>query len=145
MPPTPAPPGSSAATKASKSPGAATAAVRQFLAAADAPVERLTSKGVRHLDARGVVLTMDASPRACTGHSGECAIIRMVVRHSEPAVRPDDVLAALRQIAGLVPASAPAVTRVAQGVVGDGGLAGPVGQPVGQAALSPTAEHKDVP
>jgi hypothetical protein len=69
----------------------------------------------------------------------------MVVRHSEPAVRPEDVLAALRQIAGLVPASEPAVTRVAQGVVGDGELAGPVGQSVGQAALSPTAVHKDVP
>src|SRR5450755_356815 len=122
------------------SPDAAIAAVRQFLAAADAPVERLTSKGVRRLDARGVVLTMDVSPRAFTGHSGECAIIRMVVRHSEPAVRPEDVLAALRQIAGLVPASAPAVTRVAQGVVGDGGLAGPVGQ----AALSPRAELRQV-
>jgi len=127
------------------SPDAANAAVRQFLAAADAPVERLTSKGVRRLDARGVVLTMAVSPRACAGHSGECAIIRMVVRHSEPAVRPEDVLAALRQIAGLVPASEPAVTRVAQGVVGDGELAGPVGQSVGQAALSPTAVHKDVP
>ena len=43
-------------------------------------------------------------------------------------MRPEDVLAALRQIAGLTPAAPPAVTRVAQGVLGDDGLVGP-GQP----------------
>ena len=40
-------------------------------------------------------------------------------------MRPEDVLTALRQIAGLAPASSPAVTRVAQGVLGDDGLTGP--------------------
>ena len=49
----------------------------------------------------------------------------MVIRHTEPAVRPEDVLAALRQIVGLAPASPPAVTRVAQGVLGDDGVVGP--------------------
>jgi hypothetical protein len=42
----------------------------------------------------------------------------MVVRHTEPAVRPEDVLTGLRLVAGLAPASAPAVTRMAQGVLG---------------------------
>ncbi len=110
------------------SPEAAAAAAREFLAAADAPVERLTNKGVRRLDARGAVLTMDAGSRASADHSDACAIIRMVIRHTEPAVRPEDVLVALRQIAGLAPASPPAVTRVAQGVLGNDGLVGP-GQP----------------
>ncbi len=115
------------------SPEAAVAAAREFLASAEAHVERLTNKGVRRLDARGAVLTMDAGPRACADHSGACAIIRMVVRHTEPAVRPEDVLVALRQIAGLAAASSPAVTRVAQGVLGDDGLVGP-GQPPAMAA-----------
>lgn len=125
------------------SPEAAVAAAREFLASTEAYVERLTNKGVRRLDARGAVLTMHAGPRASAAraaharasddHSDECAIIRMVVRHTEPAVRPEDVLAALRQIAGLTPASPPAVTRVAQGVLGDDGLVGP-GQPPATAA-----------
>ena len=115
------------------SPEAAVAAAREFLASTEAYVERLTNKGVRRLDARGAVLTMDAGPRAFDDQSDECAIIRMVVRHTEPAVRPEDVLAALRQIAGLTPASPPAVTRVAQGMLGDDGLVGP-GQPPATAA-----------
>ena len=44
-----------------------------------------------------------------------CAILRMVVRHATPAVRPDDVLTALRQVAGLTPPVPPMVTRLAQG------------------------------
>jgi hypothetical protein len=39
----------------------------------------------------------------------------LVVRHLTPAVRPDDVLAGLRQIGELAPREAPAVTRLAQG------------------------------
>lgn len=39
----------------------------------------------------------------------------MVVRHMTPAVRPDDVLTGLRQVADLAPPSPPMVTRLAQG------------------------------
>ena len=116
-------------------PDAAVAAARQFLAAAEAQVERTTKNGTRRLDARAAVLTMEAGPRASGDHSDACAIIRMVIHHTEPAVRPEDVLTALRQIAGLSPASSPAVTRVAQGVLGDDGLTGPVPGP----ARSPAA------
>jgi len=45
------------------------------------------------------------------------AILRMVVRHVTPAVRPDDILAALRSVAGLAPSSPPVVTRLAQGAL----------------------------
>jgi radical SAM-linked protein len=147
-------------------PAAAEAAARTFLAASDVHVERLTNKGVRRLDARGAVLAMEAGPRACAAYAAERGILRMVVRHTEPAVRPEDVLTALRQIAGLVPASPATVTRVAQGVVGVDGTvrlpeAGPdarsatgpgpqapgsSGVPApGQHAGAPAPEHRNVP
>ena len=103
-------------------PDVAEAAVRVFLAASEVPVERLTNKGVRRFDARGAVLTLDVGPRADADPRDVCAIIRMVVRHTEPAVRPEDVLTGFRLVTGLEPTSAPAVTRMAQGVLGsDGG------------------------
>lgn len=44
-----------------------------------------------------------------------CAILRLVVRHLTPAVRPDDVLSGLRAAADLAPPVPAAVTRLAQG------------------------------
>ena len=44
-----------------------------------------------------------------------CAILQVVVRHGVPAVRPDDVLAALTKVAGLVLPYPARVTRLAQG------------------------------
>ncbi len=49
-----------------------------------------------------------------------CAILRLVVRHLTPAVRPDDVLTGLGRVAGLVPPVPPQVTRLAQGPLRDG-------------------------
>ena len=103
---------------------AAAAAVRAFLAAPSVEVERLTSKGIRILDARAAVvsLTSTASPaggdvtrRAGTDPAAGCAILRMVVRQMTPAVRPDDVLAALRQLSAIEPGSPPLATRLWQG------------------------------
>lgn len=85
-------------------------AARDFLALEHAPVERLTNKGMRRLDARTAVVSLDVEQAA----SGD-ASLRMVVRHTVPAVRPDDVLTALREVAGVVPPVPPVVTRVAQG------------------------------
>ncbi len=96
-------------------PAAAARAVEVFLAAGAAEVERLTSKGTRRLDARAAVVTLEAGRRAAAGRDAACAILRMVVRHMTPAVRPDDILTALRQQAGLAPSSPPQVTRLAQG------------------------------
>jgi len=102
-------------------PAAAERAVASFLARSEAPVERLTDKGVRRLDARAAVVTLDAGepadpgPRAVVTDVQDCAILRMVVLHMAPAVRPDDVLTALREQHGLVPSSPPVTTRLAQG------------------------------
>jgi radical SAM-linked protein len=104
-------------------PAAAERAVAGFLARSEAPVERLTDKGVRRLDARAAVVTLDVAgsadpvggPRAAVTGVQDCAILRMVVLHTAPAVRPDDVLTALRERHGLVPSSPPITTRLAQG------------------------------
>jgi hypothetical protein len=46
-----------------------------------------------------------------------CATLDLVVRHVTPAVRPDDVLTALRRAAGLSTPVTPVVTRLAQGLL----------------------------
>ena len=99
-------------------PADAARAVEVFLAAGSAEVERLTSKGTRRLDARAAVVALQADWRAAEGRDAAGAILRMVVRHMTPAVRPDDILTALRQLAGLAPSSPPRVTRLAQGPLG---------------------------
>src|SRR4029077_5548969 len=96
-------------------PAAAAWAVAAFLARDEAPVERLTDKGVRRLDARAPVLEMSESERVAATSNEDCAILRMVVLHTAPAVRPEDVLTALRGQDGIVPSSPPMTTRLAQG------------------------------
>jgi radical SAM-linked protein len=53
--------------------------------------------------------------RAAVTSGPECAILRMIVLHQAPAVRPEDVLTALRAGHGIVPSSPPLTTRLAQG------------------------------
>ena len=96
-------------------PADARQAVVQFLAADDVPVERVLSTGRRRLNARAAVLS------AALSGDEDCAILTMVVRHLTPAVRPDDVLVGLRQVADLAPPVPPQVTRLAQGLL-DGDL-----------------------
>jgi radical SAM-linked protein len=99
-------------------PGEAARAVQAFLAAPSVAVERHTSKGVRRLDARAAVVTLELDRRAAQETDAGCVILRMVVRHLTPAVRPDDILAALSTMATLAPSSPPVVTRLAQGALG---------------------------
>jgi Uncharacterized protein conserved in bacteria (DUF2344) len=122
-------------------PHAAEAAASAFLAATDVHVERLTNKGVRRLDARAATVSLGQRGASPAGH----AILRMVVRHTEPAVRPEDILTGLRQIAGLEPASPATVTRMAQGTIGEDGRLEPAeaGRPHQPEQSQP--EHKDVP
>ena len=109
----------------------AAAAAETFLAQDSVEVERLTSKGMRRMDARAAVLTMQADWRAADERNAGYAILRMVVRHLTPAVRPDDILNALRRVAGLVPSSPALVTRLVQGpLVAVVAEAGPAGQPM---------------
>lgn len=98
-------------------PGDAEKAVTMFMDAEAIEVERLTKKGRRRFDARSAVSVMElvTDRRATESGDAPCAILRMVVRHSTPAVRPDDVLTGLRQVADLAPPSPPLVTRLAQG------------------------------
>ncbi|MYS58684.1 MULTISPECIES: TIGR03936 family radical SAM-associated protein [Streptomycetaceae] len=106
-------------------------AVAAFLAAEQVEVERTTKNGLRTFDARGAVLALtvagsqqgQATEGAFEHGVGDgdrpgpdgCAILRLVVRHSTPAVRPDDVLSGLRAAADLAPPVPAAVTRLAQG------------------------------
>ena len=114
-------------------PVAAARAISAFLAAKSVMVERSTSKGTRRLDARAAVVALELDLQAeesaatheippgshSTGDGGAgCAMLRMVVRHLTPAVRPDDVLAALTIVGGLAPSSPALVTRLAQGPLG---------------------------
>ncbi len=101
-------------------PGEAARAVEAFLGAETVEVERQTKKGLRTFDARAAVTSLtSAEASAETGGDGPvdepCAILRLVVRHLTPAVRPDDVLSGLRATADLAPPVPAAVTRLAQG------------------------------
>jgi hypothetical protein len=92
-------------------PAAARAAAAAFLAAEQVDVQRLTKNGMRTFDARAAVVELSAPGDL----PPVCAILRVVVRHTTPAVRPDDVLTGLGAVAGLVPPVPPRVTRLAQG------------------------------
>ncbi|MEY9210806.1 TIGR03936 family radical SAM-associated protein [Thermobifida halotolerans] len=96
-------------------PDDAAAAVAAFLAAERIEVERLTKKGRRRFDARSPVLRLDVDRRAATEQQETYAILRLIVRHTIPVVRPDDVVTGLRQIAELAPQSSTRMTRLAQG------------------------------
>jgi len=50
-----------------------------------------------------------------------CGTLWVVVRHTTPAVRPDDVLSALRTVAGLEPPVPVTATRTEQGRLGASG------------------------
>lgn len=75
-------------------------------------VSRLTKKGERRFDARQAVVGVWVAQDA----------LRIVLRHAEPLVRPDDIFAALRRLAPqeMADADPPRATRLRQGpLVGD--------------------------
>jgi hypothetical protein len=76
-----------------------------------AEVTRMFKTGPKTFDVRSALVSLSAVPSERPG----CAILRVVVRHTTPAVRPDDVLTALRAVTELAPTSPPLVTRLAQG------------------------------
>ncbi|WP_375501714.1 TIGR03936 family radical SAM-associated protein [uncultured Jatrophihabitans sp.] len=109
----------------------AQAAVETFLATSQITVERMTKSGRRELDTRAPVLSMivlAAVPGvAAAGDLSERAILVTVVRQVTPTVRPDDVVVALRDVAGLAPTGPPIAARLAQGPLDD---AGEIGDPL---------------
>jgi len=119
----------------------AAAAVAAFLAESSVTVERLTKDGRREIDARAAVVSVTVVPseagvQAADGSpegplAGGCgpvtvahAILELVVRQATPAVRPDDVLAALRAVAGLALVAPPVAVRLAQGPLDSAGAVG---------------------
>ncbi len=121
------------------------AAVQSFLAASSVTVERLTNKGMRQLDARAAVVSLEVSQSA-DRHVGPdqadgCAILRMVVRQMTPAVRPEDVLTALAQFSAPAPTSPPLVTRLWQGPLADAVTSAGMAAQTGAIGVTGTAER----
>ncbi len=94
-------------------------ALTAFLERAEVSVERMTKSGRRSVDVRAAVVRA----RVAGPNSGPVdptrAILDLVVRQVIPAVRPDDVVAALRDVAGLTLELPPISVRLAQGPLGD--------------------------
>lgn len=91
-------------------PTAAAAAVDVFLAADSVEVERMTKKGMRTFDCRAAVVRL-----AATGGEAAPVGLHLVLRHTTPAVRPDDVLGGIGSLTGLELPAHPLLTRLAQG------------------------------
>jgi len=87
----------------------ARAAVETFLATDEVLVQRMTKKGMCDFDSRSAVISLVAVP------ADEGSRLDLVLRHLEPAVRPDDVLRGLSAAAGLAVVGVPLLTRLAQG------------------------------
>jgi radical SAM-linked protein len=97
--------------------------VHGFLARTDLAVQRLTKEGPRTIDTRAAVVSM----RVDVPSAGGRAILDLVVRQVTPAVRPDDIIAALRTVAGLahdVPPWTYRAVRLAQGPLDESGAVG---------------------
>jgi radical SAM-linked protein len=103
-------------------PAGLAAALEAFLVRDEVMVARRTKNGLRDVDARAAVAAASA------GSEAGCAILQVVVRQVTPAVRPDDVLAALDAVADLRPPSPSRAVREAQGRLDDDGtVADPLG------------------
>jgi radical SAM-linked protein len=94
-------------------------ALDAVFAATSAPVERVTKDGTRTVDVRSALISADVSLTSANnaGINGGCARMTVVVQHATPAVRPDDILTALRMIGALSTPVTPVVTRLAQGLI----------------------------
>jgi hypothetical protein len=97
-------------------------AAEQFLARDSVTVERMTKKGLRSFDSRAAVLALEVTAY------DDGARLEVVLRHTEPAVRPDDVLTGLRHVGGLAESGAPLLTRLAQGPLDE--AEGTIGDPL---------------
>lgn len=90
-------------------------AIEKYLAAELVEVTRKTKNGPRTFDTRAAVLNIEIIGTEVTESGLVCAILRLVVRHLTPAVRPDDVLNAIALLAEIDYPVAPRITRLAQG------------------------------
>ncbi|HUP98879.1 MAG TPA: TIGR03936 family radical SAM-associated protein [Aeromicrobium sp.] len=100
-------------------PGELAGAVASFLAAEEITVERMTKRGLRAIDIRGAVVALSVSD----------TVLDAVVRSAVPTVRPDDIVAGLREH-GLKEAGAPVAQRVEQGPLREVSGRAEVGDPL---------------
>ena len=122
------------------------AAVQRLLEAEHVEVERMTKDGRRSIDARAALVSAEAHRALAVAERDQNSasfarvddwpkdpepygILVTVVRQTTPVVRPDDVLSALRVVAGLAPPVAAQAVRLEQGRLDDeGGLCDPLAQ-----------------
>jgi hypothetical protein len=104
-------------------------------------VERLTSKGMRQLDARAAVVSLEVGRHVGPDLPGGCAILRMVVQQMTPAVRPEDILTALGQFSAPAPTSPPVVTRLWQGSLASAATSTGMAAHTGAIGVTGTAER----
>ncbi len=97
-------------------------AVDAFLHRSSVTVERMTKKGLRSFDSREAVLALEVTAYDAGSR------VTVVLRHTVPAVRPDDVLAGIRDVGGLAEPGAPLITRLQQGPFD--GSTGVIGDPL---------------
>ncbi len=83
----------------------------------------MTKKGLRSFDCRAPVVALTVREHAVGTE------LDLTLRHAVPAVRPDDVLAGLAEVAGLRPTAPPLLTRLRQGPLDE--ATGEVGDPLG--------------
>lgn len=96
------------------------AAVEAFLREPSCEVQRMTKRGMRSFDCRAAVLSLEVADGA------DGAVLDVVLRHEEPAVRPDDVLRGLAAVAGLEFPGTALLRRVSQGPLVDGRIIDPL-------------------
>ena len=96
-------------------------AVDRLLGEQSVQVERMTKNGLRHFDARAAMVSLDVGrPGGASDEQPAGPTVRLLVtlEHTVPAVRPDDVLAALVAVSpDATPGAAPVLTRLSQGIL----------------------------
>lgn len=104
----------------------AATAVDKLMAREQLIITKQTKKGLREVDVRAALVVVRVlKPGDVMGDDSQsvrhlpfgCAILELVVRHTTPVVRPDDVLTALRDVANLAPDEPPVAIRLAQGLL----------------------------
>ncbi|HEX6887031.1 MAG TPA: TIGR03936 family radical SAM-associated protein [Candidatus Nanopelagicales bacterium] len=104
-------------------PGVAEAELRDawqaVWAAETLPVQRMMKQGLRTLDLRPALVVGEVSDGGAFG-----AVLEVTIRNVTPTVRPDELLAALREVGGLGSTDPARSTRLAQGPLGSGGSVG---------------------
>ena len=93
-------------------------AVARFLATESVEVERMTKKGMRTFDCRAAVVSLEVDE----------ASLDLLLEHTVPAVRPDDVLGGIASASDWSTPANALVTRLEQGVLDR--EAGAIGDPL---------------